>query len=115
MQLATQTLLSINANLEAMKVLSENAKKNHFLKLEKRNPAVEYSAITLGNVKSRASFNCCCGLHVLRRILWKLRTQLKQSLGWRQSSIQYSYDIHSYSLNFDDGRYHVDGPSKGFQ
>ncbi|XP_002526557.2 uncharacterized protein LOC8266481 [Ricinus communis] len=96
-----------------MKILSgQSVKKNQFIKWGKRIATTE-SAITLGNVRNRVPFSCCCGLRVLRQLLWKFRTQWKQALGWRRNSVKYSYDIHSYSLNFDDGLYHDNHSSKG--
>ncbi|CAN1292508.1 hypothetical protein LINPERPRIM_LOCUS21606 [Linum perenne] len=50
-----------------------------------------------------------------KKLVSKLSVQLKHaaSIGWHNknittttTSLNYSYDIHSYSLNFDDGRHH---------
>lgn len=100
----------------AMKNLSlQSVKKNQFQKWRKRIASTE-SAITLGNVKNQASFGCCCGSYVLRQLVWKFRIKWKQALGWRRSSgVRYTYDIHSYSLNFDDGLHHGHLPSRGSQ
>ncbi|WCJ38199.1 hypothetical protein M5689_019272 [Euphorbia peplus] len=92
----------------------QSSKKSQFLNSGKRTVSTE-SAITLGNVKSRASFHYFCGSHILRQLLRKLRKQCKQALGWKKTSVKYSYDIYSYSLNFDDGLYHVHPPPKASQ
>lgn len=107
--------LELRKNL-AMKILSlQSVKKNQIQKWGKRIASTE-SAITLGNAKGRRlSFSCCCGLHVLKKLVLKFRTKWKQALGWQRSSIQYSYDLYSYSLNFDDGLCHGHHPSKGSQ
>ncbi|KAJ9169663.1 hypothetical protein P3X46_017825 [Hevea brasiliensis] len=98
-----------------MKILSlQGVKKNQLQKWGKRIASTE-SAITHGNVKIRGSFSCFCGSHVLRQLVWKFRTKWKQALGWQRSSVRYSYDLHSYSLNFDDGLHHGHLPSKGSQ
>ncbi|CAL1380820.1 unnamed protein product [Linum trigynum] len=46
--------------------------------------------------------------YVPTRWVYKLRAQWKRAIGWQQkgsnsSSSQFSYDIRSYALNFDDG------------
>ncbi|WCJ38196.1 hypothetical protein M5689_019269 [Euphorbia peplus] len=96
-----------------MKTFSiQSVKKNQLLKSGKRTASIE-SSITLGNAKSRVSFRCCCESRILRQLLRKLRKQCRQGLGWKKKSVKYSYDIYSYSLNFDDGLHHVHLPPKG--
>lgn len=74
-----------------------------FLKLGKRIASAG-SAITLGgSVKRRTLLDCCHGAYALRQLAGKFKSQWKQTLGWQRSRAQYSYDLHSYSLNFDDG------------
>lgn len=69
------------------------------------------SSVTLGNVQRRVPFGCCPTSLVLRQVFCKLKNRWKQVLGWKRSSpqCQYSYDLHSYNLNFDDGpsNYHI--------
>ncbi|CAI0430394.1 unnamed protein product [Linum tenue] len=48
--------------------------------------------------------------YVPTRWVYKLMAQWKRTIGWPQkssnsSSSQFSYDIRSYALNFDDGGY----------
>ncbi|WCJ38198.1 hypothetical protein M5689_019271 [Euphorbia peplus] len=98
-----------------MKTFSiQSSKKNQFLKSGKRTSSIE-SSITLGNAKNRVSFRSCCESRILRQLLRKFRKHSRQALGWKKKSVKYSYDIYSYSLNFDDGLYHVHLPSEGSQ
>ncbi|KAL6217602.1 hypothetical protein ACLB2K_010819 [Fragaria x ananassa] len=60
-------------------------------------------AVTLGSVESRASLGCFRGSHLLRQLIRKLELQCRKALGRRKRYGQFSYDIHSYSLNFDNG------------
>ncbi|TQD83727.1 hypothetical protein C1H46_030684 [Malus baccata] len=46
---------------------------------------------------------CCRGSYLLRHLFWKLKSQLKQGLGRKKCYNRFSYDLQSYSLNFDDG------------
>ncbi|CAI0430391.1 unnamed protein product [Linum tenue] len=46
--------------------------------------------------------------YVPTRLVYKLRAKWKRAIGWPQkssnsTSSQFSYDIRSYALNFDDG------------
>ena len=77
-------------------------RRMQFFKLGKRIASTG-SASTLGSDKRRASLDCCHGSYVLRQLLWKFKSQWKQAFRRQRSSAQYSYDLHSYSLNFDDG------------
>ncbi|KAK8694039.1 hypothetical protein V6N13_071603 [Hibiscus sabdariffa] len=42
---------------------------------------------------------------VLKQFVWKVKSQWtqRQSSRSQRSSMRFSYDLHSYSLNFDDG------------
>lgn len=73
-----------------------------FLTLGKRIVSTR-SAVTLGSVRSRASLGCCRGSYLILRQIRKLKSQCKQVLGQQRSYARFSYDIHSYSLNFDNG------------
>ncbi|KAJ7977184.1 Fanconi anemia group F protein (FANCF) [Quillaja saponaria] len=90
--------------------------KFQFLKFWKRFGRAG-SSVTLGNVQRRpsifVSFDCCHGSFSLRKLVVKFKTQWKQSLGWQRSSPQYSYDLRSYSLNFDDGLHNENRPPHG--
>ncbi|KAF3436097.1 hypothetical protein FNV43_RR23189 [Rhamnella rubrinervis] len=65
------------------------------------------SAVTLGSVQRTASLgsNVHGGSSLLRQLFWKFKSLIwKQALGYgRSSTARFSYDLHSYSLNFDDG------------
>ncbi|CAK7349334.1 unnamed protein product [Dovyalis caffra] len=63
-------------------------------------------AVTLVSVKRRVPFGRHCGSSFLMQLFWKFRTQWKQAFGWQRSRAQCSYDLYSYSLNFDDGLCH---------
>ncbi|MBA0769717.1 hypothetical protein Gotri_018419 [Gossypium trilobum] len=68
-------------------------KRIRFLKWEKKVSNHEHG-VKLISVRRRP--HC-----VLKQLVWKVKSQW-----WRQrqrSSMQFSYDFHSYSLNFDDG------------
>ncbi|KAF7818468.1 hypothetical protein G2W53_023923 [Senna tora] len=55
--------------------------------------------VTLGSVQRRRGSSSS----FVRQIVYKLKGQWKQDLGWERRSPRFSYDHHSYSLNFDDG------------
>ncbi|PON44359.1 hypothetical protein PanWU01x14_267480 [Parasponia andersonii] len=63
------------------------------------------SAVTVVSFQRRASFRCCCynAPYLLRQLIWRLKSHWKRALGAQRSRVRYSYDIRSYSLNFDDG------------
>lgn len=61
------------------------------------------SAVTLVSIERRASTGCCHVSYLLRKLIWKLKSQWKQAVGWRKSYTHYTYDLQSYSLNFDNG------------
>ncbi|CAN0885705.1 hypothetical protein LINGRAHAP2_LOCUS15191 [Linum grandiflorum] len=50
---------------------------------------------------------CSSRSYVPNKWVYKFKAQLKKAIGWNKSSTscasKYSYDIQSYSLNFDDG------------
>ncbi|KAF7818467.1 hypothetical protein G2W53_023922 [Senna tora] len=57
--------------------------------------------VTLGSVQRRRGSSSSS---FVRQIVYKLKGQWKQDLGWeRRRSPRFSYDHQSYSLNFDDG------------
>ncbi|KAK7277484.1 hypothetical protein RJT34_22497 [Clitoria ternatea] len=75
---------------------------NHqFMKFHRKTRVA--SSVTLGNVQRRAPLECFPSSCILRQVCCKLKNRFKQVLGWQRSSPRYSYDLHSYSLNFDDG------------
>jgi len=73
-----------------------------FLRWRSRNSSTG-SAVTLVSVKRRLPFCRHGGSSFLMQLFWKFRTQWKQAFRWQRSSAQCSYDLYSYSLNFDDG------------
>ncbi|KAH7577716.1 hypothetical protein JRO89_XS01G0288900 [Xanthoceras sorbifolium] len=81
---------------------TERLKRIQFLKWGKKMRSTR-SAVTLGSVQRRVPTGCVCKSHVWRQPVWKLKSLWKQALGSQRIKLQYSYDIHSYSLNFDDG------------
>ncbi|KAJ8899481.1 hypothetical protein K2173_018455 [Erythroxylum novogranatense] len=84
-----------------MKILSaQRIKRAQFLKWGKRIASSEAEETV-----RKLSSGCRRGSNVLRLIVWKLRRQWnKQTSGWqRTSTSHYSYDLYSYSMNFDDG------------
>ncbi|KAG2713686.1 hypothetical protein I3760_04G188100 [Carya illinoinensis] len=61
------------------------------------------SAVTLLNFKRRALLDCNRGSSLLWQSVWKCKSLWKQNFGWQRSKAKYSYDLRSYTLNFDDG------------
>lgn len=60
--------------------------------------------VTLGNVpRKRLLGYGPSSSSVLRQLVCKLKRGWKQTMGWRKRGPQYSYDFHSYCLNFSDG------------
>ncbi|KAK3193460.1 hypothetical protein Dsin_024770 [Dipteronia sinensis] len=87
----------------AMKMFEmQRLQRIQFLKLGKKMRSTE-SSVKLGRVERRVPTSCVCKSHMWRQLVWKLKSLWKQALGRQRISIRYSYDIHSYSLNFDDG------------
>ncbi|XVE77967.1 hypothetical protein DITRI_Ditri13aG0106800 [Diplodiscus trichospermus] len=72
-------------------------KRIQFLKWEKKVANDRY-AVKLTNVQRRSTLRWRSRSYVL-----KLKSQWRQALRLQRSSMKFSYDIHSYSLNFDDG------------
>ncbi|KAE9612224.1 hypothetical protein Lalb_Chr06g0170671 [Lupinus albus] len=72
---------------------------------------VSSTVILGGNVQRRVPFGFSYASIVLRNVYCKLKNHWKQVLGWKKKNpqSQYSYDIHSYCLNFDDApsKYHI--------
>uniref|UniRef100_A0A2P2NZU9 Uncharacterized protein LOC8266481 n=1 Tax=Rhizophora mucronata TaxID=61149 RepID=A0A2P2NZU9_RHIMU len=90
-----------------MKILRAQTKKRiQFLKWGRRIASTE-SAGNPTSSKEGVPSGSFHGSYVLRRLLWKLRTCWKQNSCWQRSNIQYSYDIYSYYLNFDEGLSHM--------
>lgn len=87
-----------------MKVSRIRSFQRNVLMMFQRKKRVTTS-VTLGNVQRKVPLVECCSLTcIVRKAFYKLKNQWKQSLGWQRSSTpQYSYDLHSYCLNFDDG------------
>ncbi|CAL1372050.1 unnamed protein product [Linum trigynum] len=94
-----------------MKFLStQSMRRIPFLRWGKRIPRSASAAamvaivdrktkVLLGSSRSNKSY-------VPKRWVYKLRSQWKRAIGWHKSSSttsQFSYDIRSYALNFDDG------------
>ncbi|GLT41448.1 hypothetical protein SLA2020_155140 [Shorea laevis] len=83
----------------AMKMLSrQTLKRIQFLQWGKK-VAHSTSAVSAG----RKSSLCRCTRYVLKQLVWKVKSQCREALRWQRSTMQFSYDFHSYSLNFDDG------------
>lgn len=86
----------------------------YFRKWEKK-VANDGSAVKLMSAdKKRPSFFCSSSSksYVLKQFVWKVKSQWRQQalrLQRSSSTKQFSYDFHSYSLNFDDGfsRQHI--------
>ncbi|CAN8247870.1 unnamed protein product [Cochlearia groenlandica] len=75
-----------------------------------RTESSKAASVTLGNASSEEkaivafAFPCCEKLRVLvKRFAWRLKSRLKRSRKSDNNNIQYSYDLRSYYLNFDDG------------
>ncbi|KAK7267439.1 hypothetical protein RIF29_20113 [Crotalaria pallida] len=83
------------------------------LKFYRKMRVSSSSVVTLGNanVQRRVLLGCFPTSFALKQVFLKLKNGWKQILGWKRSSpqCQYSYDLKSYCLNFDDGpsNYHI--------
>ncbi|XXG44112.1 hypothetical protein AAC387_Pa01g3994 [Persea americana] len=65
------------------------------------------TSFTLVRVQSQAMMTkWCCGSMVLRQLVWRLKSQWRQFTRSRRRRVRFSYDLHSYSQNFDDGSLH---------
>lgn len=71
---------------------------NQLMKLQRKTRVT--SSVTLGNnnVERKVTLERLVG-----KLFYKLKNCWKQSLGWKRRTPQYSYDLQSYCLNFDDG------------
>ncbi|MBA0548884.1 hypothetical protein Golob_019951 [Gossypium lobatum] len=83
-------------------------KRIQFLKWEKKIANDEH-AVKLIEVERRPTLCCCPKLYALKQFVLKLKSQWRKAMRLQRGSMQFSYDFHSYSLNFDDGfpREHV--------
>ncbi|XWS31379.1 hypothetical protein CRYUN_Cryun23aG0070900 [Craigia yunnanensis] len=77
-------------------------KRIQFFKWEKKVANDGY-AVKLISVHRRPTLCCRSKSEVLKQFVWKLKSQWRQAWRLQRSSMQFSYDFHSYSLNFDDG------------
>lgn len=64
------------------------------------------SVVALVSLERKEPSGGCSASYMVMQLFWKLKSLWKQALGWQRMNVQYSYDIHSYSLNFDDGSFH---------
>ncbi|CAN0843837.1 hypothetical protein LINGRAHAP2_LOCUS4071 [Linum grandiflorum] len=64
------------------------------------------AAVAIDGRRRKVALVCFCSRsYVPKKWVHKFKAQWKKAIGWHKSSSpQYSYDIHSYSLNFDEGR-----------
>ncbi|AES81576.1 hypothetical protein MtrunA17_Chr7g0261931 [Medicago truncatula] len=58
--------------------------------------------VTLGNVHRRRQLGFGPASKVLRKMVCKLKSSWKKAMKWHRYSPQYSYDLRSYCLNFND-------------
>ncbi|KAK8640221.1 hypothetical protein V6N13_007980 [Hibiscus sabdariffa] len=77
-------------------------KRIQFLKWEKK-VANNECVVKLICVERRSTLCCCSKFHELKQFVSKLKSQWRKAMRLQRSSMQFSYDFHSYSLNFDDG------------
>ncbi|KAL4312051.1 hypothetical protein GQ457_01G056120 [Hibiscus cannabinus] len=80
----------------------EIMKRIRFLKWEKKVASDEY-AVKLIGVERQPDLCCCSKLHALKQFVLKLKSQWRKAMRLQRSSTQFSYNLHSYSLIFDDG------------
>ncbi|KAK8688567.1 hypothetical protein V6N13_087328 [Hibiscus sabdariffa] len=74
----------------------QTLKRNQLLKWEKKVANHEYGDRFLSLQRKPG--------RVLKQFVWKVKSQWRQRQRQRQrSGMHFSYDLHSYSLNFDDG------------
>ncbi|CAI0406291.1 unnamed protein product [Linum tenue] len=94
-----------------MKFLStQSMRRIPFLRWGKRIPRSTSAAAMVAIVdrKTKVPLGSCRSnrSYVPKRWVYKLRSQWKRAIGWHKSNSttsQFSYDIRSYALNFDDG------------
>ncbi|GLU03707.1 hypothetical protein SLE2022_208930 [Rubroshorea leprosula] len=82
----------------AMKILSKQTLKR--IQFSKWGKKVVHSPAAV-SARRKAPLSCWTR-YVLKQLVWKVKAQCRQALRWQRSSMQFSYDFHSYSLNFDD-------------
>jgi hypothetical protein len=76
--------------------------RNQLMKFQRKTRVT--SSVTLGNNDQREVTLECGSLScIVKKLFFKLKNCWKHSLGWKRSTPQYSYDLQSYCLNFDDG------------
>ncbi|KAG6606355.1 hypothetical protein SDJN03_03672, partial [Cucurbita argyrosperma subsp. sororia] len=85
-----------------MKVLGFSLWKWQFLRLGNRIANSGSSISYVGDSKT-PPLSCSSSL---RHLILKLKYQWKHNLRLQKRTVQYSYDLQSYSLNFDDGLLH---------
>lgn len=88
-----------------MKVLGFSLWKWQFMKLGNKiansGSSIPY---VLGEPKNPTSSSCSSSF---KHLILKLKSQWKHhNFRWQNTTVQYSYDLQSYSLNFDDGLLH---------
>ncbi|MED6146288.1 hypothetical protein PIB30_033112 [Stylosanthes scabra] len=71
------------------------------------NSTVISSSVTLGNNNVKRRCYPSPSSSILKELFSKLKNKLKLALGWKRNNnngtTNYTYDLHSYWLNFDDG------------
>ncbi|XVE72868.1 hypothetical protein DITRI_Ditri11bG0072800 [Diplodiscus trichospermus] len=75
---------------------------DQFFKWEKK-VANDGDAVKLISVQRMPTLCCRSKSCAWKQFVWKLKSQWREALRLQRSSMQFSYDFHSYSLNFDDG------------
>ncbi|CAH8358112.1 unnamed protein product [Eruca vesicaria subsp. sativa] len=97
-----------------MKLMNkQSSKRLQFQTWGKRIGSSTTESVTLGNSEERTKIMAfafsCCGkpLRVLvKQLVLRLKSRLRlsrKSYNNNNNNIQYSYDLRSYHLNFDDG------------
>ncbi|KAK7336904.1 hypothetical protein VNO77_17457 [Canavalia gladiata] len=77
--------------------------RTQFLKLQRKMRVSPL--VTLGNAQRRVQLGSVGNgpaSSVFRQLVCKLKSRWKQVMGCHKRSPQYSYDFHSYCLNFND-------------
>lgn len=95
-----------------MKLMNnQSLKRNQFMKWGKQIGSSTTASATLVNSEDRTTVVAfafsCCGKPprvLLKQFVWRLKSRLRLSRkSDHNNNIQYSYDLRSYHLNFDDG------------
>ncbi|KGN58293.1 hypothetical protein Csa_017624 [Cucumis sativus] len=94
-----------------MKFLGFSLWKWQFMKLGNRiaNSGSSSSSIpyVVSDTQKPPCFCCSSSSPSFKHLILKLKSQWKHhNLRWQNSTVRYSYDLQSYSLNFDDGLLH---------